>query len=84
MNPYHKAQNLYVYCASDPINSVDPTGENWVVDKLGGNSKLCFKGVGILGTKQAQRDFWWCGAEWYLKTEWIFDFCMDVRKFIAR
>ncbi len=27
MNPYHKSANLYVYCASDPVNGADPSGE---------------------------------------------------------
>ena len=61
-----QSANLYVYCASDPINSVDPTGENWVVDKLGEIANYALK-WGYWAQKQAQRDFWWCGAEWYLK-----------------
>lgn len=61
-----QSANLYVYCASDPNNSVDPTGENWVVDKLGEIANYALK-WGYWAQKQAQRDFWWCGAEWYLK-----------------
>lgn len=61
-----QSTNLYVYCMGDPVNLMDPNGDNWITERLGEIAKFALD-TAYWAQKQAQRDFWWCGAEWYLK-----------------
>ena len=68
--------NRYVYCVNNPIKYIDPSGENWITDKIAGawnDTKWAFKAVGNYvneAQKAAQRKFWATGSQMILRDNW--------------
>lgn len=78
-DPAKDGANWYTYCGSNPINRIDPSGNNWVTDGLNNawnRTKWAFQTVGNYANeaqKAVQRSFWKTGAQLLLRERWGYE-----------
>ncbi|MCC8174771.1 MAG: RHS repeat-associated core domain-containing protein [Odoribacter sp.] len=78
-DPAQDGTNWYSYCAGNPVNCVDPIGQNWITDKISdawNKTKWAFNTVGNyanVAQKAAQRKFWETGSQTILRDNWGYE-----------
>ena len=74
-DPVQDGANWYSYCGGNPINRVDPSGNNWFTDQWD-NIKWAFQTIGNYvneAQKAAQRKFWKTGSQLLLRDRWSYE-----------
>ena len=79
INVIMQSSNRYIYCGNNPVNRYDPSGNNWITDRLSDawkGTKWAFKTVGNYANeaqKAAQRTFWKTGSQLILRDHYGYE-----------